>query len=95
MDFFNARYFAAALGRFTSPDRGNAGADLYNPQSWNGYGYVNGNPLAFVDPSGSSTSALPVKNGTPEDAYQSAWLAGVLNGVQSLIDLFSRIRFQN
>jgi RHS repeat-associated protein len=55
LDFFNARYFAAALGRFTSVDPANAGANMYNPQSWNGYGYVNGNPLAFVDPSGECT----------------------------------------
>ncbi len=33
VDFFNARYFGAALGRFTSPDPGNAGADMTNPQS--------------------------------------------------------------
>jgi hypothetical protein len=52
MDFFHARYFGAALGRFTSPDPGNAGADITNPQSWNAYGYVLGNPLALVDPSG-------------------------------------------
>src|SRR5581483_2669875 len=51
-DFFNARYFTAPLQRFNSPDPGNAGADVTNPQSWNGYGYVLGNPLALVDPSG-------------------------------------------
>ncbi len=44
-DFFNARYFSGAMGRFTSPDPGNAGADLANPQSWNGYSYVWNNPL--------------------------------------------------
>jgi RHS repeat-associated protein len=53
VDYFNARYFGAALGRFTSPDPGNAGTDLMNPQSWNGYGYVRGNPLNGVDPSGA------------------------------------------
>jgi RHS repeat-associated protein len=51
-DFFNARYFNGALGRFLSPDPGNAGADLLNPQSWNGYSYVGNNPLARVDPTG-------------------------------------------
>jgi hypothetical protein len=32
--------------------RGVRGADARNPQSWNGYGYVLGNPLNGVDPSG-------------------------------------------
>jgi RHS repeat-associated protein len=61
-DFFNARYFNGALGRFLSPDPGNAGADLLNPQSWNGYGYVNNSPLINVDPDGMgslSFSDLP------------------------------------
>jgi RHS repeat-associated protein len=52
LDFFNARYFGAALGRFTSPDPANAGADPADPQTWNGYGYVRGNPMALTDPTG-------------------------------------------
>jgi RHS repeat-associated protein len=40
LDFFQARYYGSALGRFTSPDPMNAGADPTNPQSWNGYAYV-------------------------------------------------------
>jgi hypothetical protein len=60
VDFFSARYFTGTLGRFNSPDPGNAGADLTNPQSWNGYGYVWGNPLNATDPSGMcSTSDHP------------------------------------
>jgi len=52
LDFFQARYMSSGLGRFMSPDPGNAGADFTNPQSWNGYAYVLGNPLGLVDPSG-------------------------------------------
>ena len=51
-DFFNARYFMGVLGGFTRPDPANAGADILNPQSWNAYAYVLGNPLNGVDPSG-------------------------------------------
>jgi RHS repeat-associated protein len=51
-DFFNARYFTPALGRFNSPDPRNAGANALSSQSWNGYGYVLGNPLNASDPSG-------------------------------------------
>ncbi len=59
LDYFNARYFGAALGRFTSPDPQNAGADPANPQSWNAYSYVLGNPLASVDPSGRDSVYMP------------------------------------
>ena len=52
MDFFQARYYGSALGRFTSPDPWNAGADPMNPQSWNMYAYVYNNPLNATDPSG-------------------------------------------
>jgi hypothetical protein len=52
MDFFNARYFTAALGRFNSPDPENAGADLLDPQTWNGYAYVRNDPMVLTDPSG-------------------------------------------
>jgi hypothetical protein len=58
MDYFHARYFGAALGRFTSPDPGNIGASLYNPQTWNGYSYVANNPLNSVDPSGACDVAI-------------------------------------
>jgi RHS repeat-associated protein len=52
LDFFNARYFGPGLGRFVSPDPMNAGADVGNPQSWNGYLYGLGNPVVYTDPSG-------------------------------------------
>jgi len=55
MDFFPARYYASALGRFMSPDPANAGADPTDPQSWNAYAYVRNNPLALVDPMGLCT----------------------------------------
>ena len=52
LDFFQARHFSNVLGRFLSADPGNAGANLYDPQTWNAYAYVRNNPLALVDPSG-------------------------------------------
>ena len=52
LDFFNARYFGPGFGRFASPDPMNAGADVGNPQSWNGYLYGLGNPVVYTDPSG-------------------------------------------
>jgi RHS repeat-associated protein len=52
LDFFQARYFTSAQGRFASVDPANAGASLGDPQSWNGYAYVSNSPLRFTDPSG-------------------------------------------
>jgi RHS repeat-associated protein len=63
LDFFQARYFSGIQGRFTSPDPGNAGADPSDPQSWNGYAYVSGNPLAFTDPSGEIGEATTIGTG--------------------------------
>jgi RHS repeat-associated protein len=52
VDYFHARYYHSGMGRFTSPDPVNAGADILNPQSWNGYAYALNNPLNGTDPSG-------------------------------------------
>jgi RHS repeat-associated protein len=57
LDYFGARYFSAAQGRFTSPDwsenpRPIPYADLTDPQTLNLYGYVRNNPLSKADPDG-------------------------------------------
>jgi RHS repeat-associated protein len=54
LDFFLARYYSPAQGRFVSPDDG-TNHDSVNPQSLNRYSYVNNNPLNYVDPYGYST----------------------------------------
>jgi RHS repeat-associated protein len=53
LDYFGARYYASALGRFigtdpivVTPDR------MFDPQQFNLYGYVRDNPLRFIDPTG-------------------------------------------
>ena len=56
LDYFHARYYSQQQGRFLSPDPENAGADPMSPQTWNGYGYVGGSPLALTDPSGEGFS---------------------------------------
>lgn len=65
MDYFHARYFTNALGRFNSPDPANAGAKLENPQSWNGYSYVLNNPLALTDPTGMDSISCDLHNMVP------------------------------
>lgn len=52
LDFFEARYYSGAQGRFLSVDPENAGAKKNDPQSWNAYAYARNNPLIYIDPDG-------------------------------------------
>ncbi len=53
LDYFGARYFSAAQGRFTSPDPiGIMKQKIMDPQQWNMYSYARDNPLRFADPTG-------------------------------------------
>ena len=52
LDYFGARYFSGAQGRFTSPDPEGASASLFDPQRWNAYSYAVNNPYKYVDPDG-------------------------------------------
>jgi RHS repeat-associated protein len=63
LDYFGARYYGSALGRFTSPDWSEKPepvpyADLSNPQSLNQYAYVLNNPLAHPDEDGHCCDAV-------------------------------------
>jgi RHS repeat-associated protein len=49
LDFFGARYFGSAMGRFTSTDDPFADQHSDDPQSWNLYSYARNNPLRFID----------------------------------------------
>jgi RHS repeat-associated protein len=52
-DYFNARYYSSAMGRFMSPDPIiQNDLRLLNPQRWNKYAYVINNPLILTDPTG-------------------------------------------
>jgi RHS repeat-associated protein len=50
-DYFSARYYASANGRFTTPDDP-AYIDPFDPQSTNRYAYTYNNPLRYNDPAG-------------------------------------------
>lgn len=52
LDYMHARYYGAGWGRFLAADPTWSSADLDNPQTWNRYAYVTGNPVLRVDPSG-------------------------------------------
>jgi RHS repeat-associated protein len=52
LDYFGARYYANAQGRFTSADDFLLDTHPNDPESWNLYTYVRNNPLTYTDPSG-------------------------------------------
>jgi RHS repeat-associated protein len=52
LDYFGARYYGGALGRFGSPDKPLNDQSASDPQSWNLYGYVRNNPLTYTDADG-------------------------------------------
>ena len=56
LDYFGARYFSGAQGRFTSPDPDNYDARLGQPQSWNMYAYTWNNPLKYRDDDGRAVN---------------------------------------
>jgi len=61
LDFFGARYFSGAQGRYTTPDWSAEPepvpyAKLTDPQSLNLYSYVRNNPLSATDADGHCTS---------------------------------------
>jgi RHS repeat-associated protein len=64
LDYAQARYYSLPMGRFTGVDPENAGANESEPQSWNGYSYVQNNPLAFVDPQGLERCASQNQDGS-------------------------------
>jgi len=67
MDYMHFRYYGSNLGRFMKPD--NINGNLMNPQDWNLYSYVHGNPVNFNDPTGHEP---PPPNGIA-DKKVSRW----------------------
>jgi RHS repeat-associated protein len=59
LDYFLARYYSGAQGRFTSPDPHSATLlHVLSPQRWNRYSYAIGDPLSFSDPTGKDAVAV-------------------------------------
>jgi len=71
LDFFGARYFSAARGRFTSADPKQFSLrTIANPQKWNKYAYVLNNPLASIDPNGREEIKLTVTAYIPDRSFR-------------------------
>ncbi len=77
-DYFGARYYPSAMGRWISPDKPFADQHARNPQSWNLYGYTLNNPLRFIDSDGRevietrNTTYYEVSGATASEAMANA-----------------------
>jgi RHS repeat-associated protein len=90
-DYFEARYYSSAMGRFMSPDWSAKEepvpyATMNDPQSLNLYSYVRNNPLSRVDADGHCDS-----NGQNCSAWDhvAGAVAGVLNIIPESINLIN------
>lgn len=63
LDYFGARYYSNAQGRFTSADRLLSSAETVDPQTWNRYAYVTNHPLKFNDPTGERRNPVTGRRG--------------------------------
>ena len=93
-DYFGARYYASAMGRFMSPDPSRLSILPSNPQTWNRYSYVYNNPLGLKDNNGKwptethnqiIDNAFPTLTPAQRQILKnvSAEQDGLLNGGQS------------
>jgi RHS repeat-associated protein len=90
LDYFGARYYSGAQGRFTSADQVFADQHPRDPQSWNLYAYVRNNPLSHVDPNGRgdvSAIAWGILKGTGSFIYNSTPIPGAVQAVKDLTNL--------
>ncbi len=55
-DYADQRYYGVGTGRFPTPDRGHA--KLGDPDSWNRYSYVEGDPVNRFDPLGRAACEM-------------------------------------
>ncbi len=85
LDFFEARYFSGAQGRFTSPDGPFADQSADDPQSWNLYSYGRNNPLTFIDPTGTTTCDANGNN-----CYDSVTVSATAPGLGFLEEMMLR-----
>lgn len=88
LDYFGARYYSPALGRFVTPDwSANAAAIPYasfgNPQTLNLYAYTKNNPATYGDPDGHIPQMTMALVELWSKIQQSAEFTGALKAVHN------------
>jgi RHS repeat-associated protein len=83
LDYAQQRYYAPAIGRFTTADPCRASATIARPQSWNRYAYVENDPVNAVDPDGRFAEWL--WGGTPGEGELAACMGFGMAGYDPLL----------
>jgi RHS repeat-associated protein len=81
-DYMHFRYYGVGMGRFMKPDSNFDGAGR-NPQGFNLYSYVRGNPVNFNDPTGHYMNPNPLGQGRNVGTHESisnVWVNGINMG---------------
>lgn len=73
LDYFEARYYSSAMGRFTSAD--STGGGTTDPQTLNRYTYTINNPLKYVDPTGHFIQFSAAERGANTGSGLDIWEA--------------------
>ncbi|HNT18243.1 MAG TPA: RHS repeat-associated core domain-containing protein [Acidobacteriota bacterium] len=99
-DYMHYRSYGSNIGRFMKPD--NITGNPLNPQSWNLYSYVRGNPVNFNDPTGhlpegdTGQTSTDYDPGTGEtsttDDEQEGWWT-VVNEIANSSDLATAVDY--
>jgi len=81
--YYNARYYDPEISRFVTADPVVDG--VHSLQGWNGYMYVQGNPIVYKDPTGNNNEGLDADTiNSPE--YQGGTDGFVFDMVNSVTD---------
>jgi RHS repeat-associated protein len=83
LDYADQRYYSNQFGRFMSPDRYWGSASLLNPQSWNRYAYVLGDPINHNDPFGLCDDVIAGINESSTDNTGEAGFANSIGAMQA------------
>ena len=86
LDYFGARHFSSAMGRFLSPDP--LAGHLINPQSLNRYTYVLNNPLVNTDPTGMYVCEDSTKCDSKNDQAFAKSLADAQTAANNIKDQY-------
>ncbi|CAM3443931.1 MULTISPECIES: RHS repeat-associated core domain-containing protein [Saccharibacillus] len=77
-----ARYYNPAIKRFVN--RGVLSGSIENGQTLNRYGYVNGNPVSYIDPFGLSADGATWWENGLSFAADATPFVGTLKGIQEV-----------